>query len=815
MRLLKSKQFLSFLPILAILVISCGFFYKTILFGKIPFAGDLLLTSYAPWRHVSYFGYVAGAIPSKDQYFDVVRELYPWKTEVIRQISEHTSPLWNPYSFSGSPLLANYQSQVFYPLGILYLILPQVLALTILIILQPILGGIFMYLFAGAIGMSTGGAIIAAIAFNFSSFANVWMEFNTVWHTVLWLPLLLFIIEKGIANKRLFLGQQALFMFGLFSSITGGHPQDFINTFLFFSLYTCIRVLAKRDWSHIEKLTFILNPLSLIIVIPFLLAAPQLLPTIELFRNSARVPHDYQQTVNTMLFQPSQLVLIAVQEFFGNPATKTNFLSDTYVGKAISIGVVGFFLSLFSIKLWKRSWHVTFFIVAVIGLLLYTVNTPVAALLYRYPIPILSTGSPTRVLFLFCFSLSILAGFGFDELRKAKTLPWKPIITMAVIMLILWAIALLHPLLPGISYTAEAFRIMRKSMLIATGFTLGAFFFIYMGIRKRILSYGIIGLVILELLYGFLKFNPFVPSTFVFPDNPLMTFLQKNTGIDRIWGYGTAQIEANFSTQYRIFSPDGTDPLNLKWYNEFIQSSRDGNIAQKFNRTTRSDAQIAPGYGARDLPDNPYRLRIMDALGIKYVIDRTENPKDNTTFAADRFKEIWHQEDWTVYENLRSARRFFLTSSIAAYRTQEEFEKSFFSPLFDPNIAILLSEKDVQTLPKLSNNLGVATLISYKPNSVLFETETDGPQLLYLSDTYDYGWKATVDSKETPVYRANYAFRAALVPGGTHKVEFSYQPVSFTYGIRAAFFGLFILILLIIRHSFSSVQNSNQPKKKN
>jgi len=790
------------------------FFYKTVLFQKIPFAGDLLLTSYAPWRHVSYSGYVAGAVPSKDQYFDVLRELYPWKTEVLRQIREKTIPLWNPYNFSGGPLLANYQSQIFYPLTILYFLLPQITAWTLLIILQPILGSIFTYLFATSIGISMGGAIIAAVAFNFSSFANVWMEFNTVWHTILWLPLLLYFVEKGIRNKHLTVIEQVIFVFAVFSSMTAGHPQDFITMFFFFLIYKAARIASVKNWSLKEKIILSTRFLMLT-TISFLLAAPQLLPTIELFKNSARVPHDYQFVLDTILFQPWQLGLIAVQDFFGNPATKTYFLSDTYVGKVLSIGVVGLFLSFFSPYSSKRKWHSTFFIFACIGLLLFTFNTPVARLFHRYPLPILSTGAPTRILFLFCLSLSVLGGFGFDTLLGSKKIFWKPLVTIGVIIVFLWGFALLHPQFPGLTYTQQSFLTMKKAILFSTGCIGLSMLLMYVGMYKRIILYGFIVLLCGELFWGFNKFNPFVPKEFVYPDNPLLTFFQEKGGVDRIWGYGTAQIEANFTTQYRLFSTDGTDPLNLKWYNEFIQTSRDGNIAKTFNRTTRSDAYVAPGYGQRDLPDNIYRLRVMDSLGVKYIIDRTENPKDNTTFSGERFKEIWRQQDWKVYENLKAAPRYFLTDSFLTYDTPEEFEQKFFDPTINPKQTILLMKKDGISLPQHTKGLATVELVSYKPNKVLFKTHADSTKLLYLSDTYDTGWKATVDTRLTPVYRANYAFRAVIVPAGNHTITFSYQPDSFLWGMRFMFLGIgsitaLVGFQLVVQHKRRDVQKTKK-----
>ena len=738
------------------------FFYKTFLFANVPFPGDLLLTQYAPWRHQSYDGYVPGALPSKDQYFDVVRELYPWKTQVINQVKTGVFPLWNPYNFSGAPLLANYQSQVFYPLTFLYYILPQITAWTIMVILQPVLGTIFMYLFATEIGLSTAAAILAAVLFNFSSFANVWMEFTTVWHTILWLPLLLYLVERSVKQQKLRLPQQILYIFALYSAITAGHPQDFINLFFFLLIYIALR----RSWS-----------LLFLSIIPFLLAAPQLFPTIELFRNSARVAHDYGGIINTMLVQWWQTPLIVVQDFFGNPATKSNVTGD-YVGKTLSVGIVGFVFALAALCSKNRSWHKTFFVWTAAAILLITTRSPFTELLYRYPLPILSTGTPTRILFLLVLALSILAGFGYDAIRQTKQLTLKAFIATAGILSILWLVA---PL--------------KRAMIVASGIFAVLAVILFAARYKKNLLWAIIPLTIVELLYGFIKFNPFVPVSFVYPQNKLITYLQKNTGIDRFWGYGTTGIEANFATQEHIYSPDGTDPLNLNWYNKFIQSSREGNIAFTFNRTTRSDARIAPGYGISDLPDNGFRLRVMDLLGVKYVVDRSENPKDDNTFPLNRFKMIWHEEDWTVYENLKAAPRFFLTSDIQYYDTAVDFERQFFSDTFVPSRTVLLHKSDVIQIPLAAQPGDTINLERYSPDEIKFSVHSTNPQFLFLSDTYDQGWKATVNNSPTTLYKVNYAFRGIVVPAGISQITFTYRPLSFTVGIyvgAAAFVAILI-----------------------
>jgi len=119
-------------PVLILLVITILFFYKTFFLGLLPFPGDLLISEYQPWKSYSYLGYNPGSYPSKKQYFDTLRQIYPWRTFVNHELKQGKIPLWNPYNFSGQPLLANLQSQVFYPLTVFYFVFAQPIAWSIL-----------------------------------------------------------------------------------------------------------------------------------------------------------------------------------------------------------------------------------------------------------------------------------------------------------------------------------------------------------------------------------------------------------------------------------------------------------------------------------------------------------------------------------------------------------------------------------------------------------------------------------------------------------------------------------------------------------
>ena len=60
----------------------------------------------------------------------------------------------------------------------------------------------------------------------------------------------------------------------------------------------------------------------------------------------------------------------------------------------------------------------------------------------------------------------------------------------------------------------------------------------------------------------------------------------------------------------------------------------------------------------------------------------------------------------------------------------------------------------------------------------------EGPGgFLVLTDLYHRGWRARVDGHSTPVYLANFLFRAVYLPPGAHIVDFNFDPLSLWIGV--------------------------------
>ena len=79
-------------------------------------------------------------------------------------------PLWNPYIFAGTPLLASVYPGVIYPPNWLFALFQPATAMNVVVITTYHLTIIGTYLYGRRIGMTRIGALMAGVAFTFGGF---------------------------------------------------------------------------------------------------------------------------------------------------------------------------------------------------------------------------------------------------------------------------------------------------------------------------------------------------------------------------------------------------------------------------------------------------------------------------------------------------------------------------------------------------------------------------------------------------------------------------------------------------------------------
>ena len=93
---------------------------------------------------------------------------------------------------------------------------------------------------------------------------------------------------------------------------------------------------------------------------------------------------------------------------------------------------------------------------------------------------------------------------------------------------------------------------------------------------------------------------------------------------------------------------------------------------------------------------------------------------------------------------------------------------------------------------------GVARIVEYQPERVVVEATLDAPGALVLADTWYPGWQARIDGQPAPVLRANYLFRAVLLPAGQHVVQFEFRPASLRLGAGVSLAAALLLLAVVI-----------------
>ena len=75
---------------------------------------------------------------------------------------------------------------------------------------------------------------------------------------------------------------------------------------------------------------------------------------------------------------------------------------------------------------------------------------------------------------------------------------------------------------------------------------------------------------------------------------------------------------------------------------------------------------------------------------------------------------------------------------------------------------------------------------------------TDSDGILYWADGYDKDWRAYINGKEVPVYRANINFKAVSLPKGANNINFIYEPFLFKLGLFVFYGALIVCTFAVV-----------------
>jgi hypothetical protein len=379
--------------------------------GRVLLPLDIVTQQWPPWQQPGQVDAVHNPLLS-----DVVSYIYPVKEFAASALRQGEFPLWNPYVLAGYPFTYNTQAGIFYPLSALYLIFAATTAVDLTILLQMLLGGLFMALYLHQLGLHNLAVLAGAIIFLFNGLMVVWLEWQVVHAAIIWLPLQLFFIERLAAavqqdQKR----QVYVYTCGTAVAMAipwlGGHWNWTIYVSLTSGVYLAAR-LGTAWWKGDPKRPAIksLWPIPAIPLVAMALCLVQVLPAVLYLGRSHRQDLPLNELLQYGLLNRGAALL--VPRFFGDPLTRTWWGFDNFNETTFYAGILPLVLALLAVIL-RRDWPTRFFTIWGLLGLLWALG-PLYPTLYF--LPVFGGLLPSRAAILVVFATAVLAALGLDRL---------------------------------------------------------------------------------------------------------------------------------------------------------------------------------------------------------------------------------------------------------------------------------------------------------------------------------------------------------------------------------------------------------------
>ena len=784
MSLRPTRKGLTLLPFLAVTLLLFAPFWAT---GKVFVPADFLQFIF-PWRTDP----APGPIPVHNvELFDVMTLFYPEDVFINAQLKAGHLPIWNPHLFLGYPLCASGQAALWYPPRlILHLLFSPAVARTLSLMIHLNLAGMFFALWLRDRGYSRTASVGGALAYMLNGQMAAWLEYEHIVAIGCWLGLQLWLVDRatGLTAKRTGIRMSGrrgwawlALVWGL--SLQAGHLQLCLHYGLVVGFYAAFRALRNRRQTL---------GLCACLGLTFALATPTILPFVELLSRSQRMPLDPLRSTAPLA---TLLVGMLCPDIFGNPTR--GFLLNrcpthlVFPEFACFVGVIALACAIVSARERRvredRGEWLFWGLLSVLSLVWASAG-PVYQLL-TLALPPLAILIPGRALLMVAPGLAILSAEGLSALEHGRG--WRWLAGLAGVLLAGWLgvehyayqFAHLSPLswektwllwqrsgqlkLPpsdlGADYAQRCFRETYQGnfqfhlpLVLAASMLVGA---VLARRRPALAAAGLVVLSTLDLGWFIVHFNTTVPQSMLQPLPPEIAFLQKQSG--RVEKLGAAYNDT--------LTPYG---LSLVTGYESVLSRR----VHRALEVAGQDPKLSMRAPALSHFDHP----MLAQMSLRYLLVSPLSPPPEAPWSKV------FSSTCSVYENpLARPRAFWCPDARSVAGLEEALDQVAHQT--SPEQVWVESGTDT-----VSKGQGLVELVRDTPNELVLRYQGQAGGTVVLGDSFDPGWRATVNGSAAPIWPANGCLRAVAVPPGQGEIRFVYRPSSLLLG-----FGLATLAFLI------------------
>ncbi len=736
-------------------------------------------------------------------------QFVPWWAWAWETLIDGHLPLWNPLVGMGAPLIANYQSALFYPPYWCYFIFyviggikAMAWAQGLLVTLHIIWAGLGMTKLIRRNGFGQLSQTIGGLAFSLSGYLVARAWFASINASVAWLPWVMLMAFDAVRQPKklnIWLKLAIVIAFQLLS----GHAQTTWYTLLLAGLWVgFLTFKASIHENFGDGLRAFLHSelkFALAVVAGLALAAVQLLPTFVYLQQSQRASAVEMEFALTYSLWPWRLLEIFAPGLFGSPARGDFWGYGNYWEDALYIGLLPALLALMSIigvffarrgnntgrkarsiDVDQRSISTFLVIIFAVSILLALgKNTPIYPWLYQHVPTFDMFQAPTRISIWAVFSLSLLAAIRVDVWHKpeGRGLYWTRLATAGAFAISLGA---------GLAFwgmgDVKATFIRAAALAGLWGFGTGVLSLMAPGIGKDSLRIDVWRWVVIAWLGADLIVAGWGLVPGISADFYDFTDLQDANVASRIYLSPTEEDEL----KYAHFLSFDSFQKGLDWDEMRNALLPNLNMLTGVASTNNFDPMV------------PGRYQIwMDSLG---EVDEAKRKRLLQLMGVSTIVKLENDESFDIrFESLKGGARVRWVPCAISAKDQGDAWVRIFKDQFDPQVEVIIEGLEPTKLQDCSQSTSKFTIISENTNQIVIKLETNTSGWLVVPDVNYPGWIAKVDGQLEPILQANYLFRAVPVEPGTHQVEFIYRPLEFAIGIFVTILSWIVIIALYFK----------------
>jgi hypothetical protein len=722
--------------------------------------------------------------------WDAGTYFYPMKDLLGRTVRSGEWPWWNPWIRNGLPFYANPQAGLFYLPSLLFYFLPTALAFNWNVIVHSVLMATGFCVWLRISGRSGVASVLGAMAIAWGGYALSMTIYLNNLQAMAWIGWTWTAWELWLRHRTW--RWLALTSAGFGLEFLAGEPQVAVLTAVVALLLAWTRgsdpARARSRWG-----TPVLA-LAAAAVGAMILTAVQLVPTIELLRQSQRsIGLSTAESLGWSL-PPAQLYNLILPRYFESPSglfdfrripgveqpwVFTSYLGVVVVGKSlrwVGLGVAGVLLALGA-------------------------HNPLVTALAEAAPPLRAFRFPEKMLLLTAIAVPILAANGLDRMReegRARTRALRTGIVLGAVAGLAWVVSAvggLDRLFAGSFGDAQASWVVDALGQGSRHVFLFAFLATLVMAAARRVSFSVFATCLVLLALADLA----VVNTQVAGVAPAALYAERPAVLEGL-PLDTLRTSARIRT-----SPLGEPPgiaftmrgISSGTHQYYQIQGMAGNLAMAHGILAENGAEPFPPRTddaqdaiLRQLPP-VHQVRYLRLQSTGWVIER---PMEAEGLLPDVPIEVLGLIRYRLADPLPRA---YLVQRVEVEPDSVAILNRFIAGGEDPHRVAFVSEGR----PLRGDPGPEASHIRWlrgNNHSVRLEVDARARSLLVLTDTWYPGWTVTVDGERAPLERVNWHFKGVYLDPGSHLVRFEYRPRAIVPGAVVSTIGLLVLAAAVI-----------------